>query len=208
MKKRKRVPGGGRKPQGEFSGLTVPFSVRMPATMRDELKSAARKRGKKEGQELLRRLQDSFTQDRDRARDPAMRALCFLFSELAENAHLGVPGWRLDPFLFRAVKIGIGRLLDALEPRGEIKAPSRWKEAFANFAKDRIFDGHMPMKAWMDQISASPEALAGHAVSTVMVAFNSTHLRLSTMRMDYSKSKYGIEAARRDLGIKRQGKKP
>jgi Arc-like DNA binding dprotein len=204
MKKRKRAPGAGRKPQGEFSQLTVPFSVRMPAAMRNELKKAARDRGRKEGQELLRRLQDSFTQDRDRARDPAMRALCFLFSELAENAHLGVRGWRSDPFLFRAVKIGIGRLLDALEPPGEVKASSRWKEAFANFAKDRIFEGHMPVKAWMDQISASPEALAGHAVSAVMVPLNATHLRLTTMRMDYSKSQYGIEAARRDLSIKRE----
>jgi hypothetical protein len=203
MKKRKRAPGAGRKPQGEFSRLTVPFSVRMPATMRGELKNAARKRDRKEGQELLRRLQDSFTQDRDRARDPAMRALCFLFSELAEAAHLGVPGWRSNPFLFQAVKIGIGKLLDALEPPGEVKAPSQWKEAFADFAKDRIFEGRVPVKAWMDQISASPEALASHAVSAVMVAFNSTHLRLSTMRMDYSKSKYGIEAARRDLSIKR-----
>ena len=186
--------------------LTSPLTIRMPADMRKELEKAAKARRRSVSQELMRRLQDSFTRDRDKARDPAMRALSFLFSELAEDVHLGVPRWRSDPFLYRAVKVGIGRLLDALEPPGEVKAPKRWKEAFANFAKDRIFDGRMPVKAWMDQILASPEALAGHAVSTVMVPFNSTHmLRLSTMQVEYSK--YGMASARRDLSVKVTGGK-
>ena len=121
MKKRKHAPGQGRKPKGDFSRLTVPFSVRMPATMRNELKKAARERGRTEGQELLSRLQGSFNREREKSRDPAMRALCFLFSELAVAVHgnMPEPDWRSDPFLFRTIKIGIAKLLNALEPKGQ-----------------------------------------------------------------------------------------
>ena len=56
--KRKRAPGGGRKPKGAFSKLTSPLSLRMPSDMRDELEAAAKASGKSVSQELLRRLQE------------------------------------------------------------------------------------------------------------------------------------------------------
>lgn len=204
---KRRAPGGGRKSKGP----TVPFSMRVPVEMRDELSAAATKRSKQrkmkisDTEEMLIRLRTSFARERDEARDPAMRALGFLFAEAAEQVHLGVP-WRSDPFLYRAVKIAISRLLDALEPKGRVKASKQWKEAFAKFAKERIFDGRVPLKAWIDQFSESPEALAKHAVSTVLVVFNRTPMGLSTMKV-VSYDKFGIEDARRDLQIKTQGEK-
>ena len=88
------------------------MSLRMPEEMRDELQKAAGESGRSITQEVLHRLQQSFVQDRKTNRDPATRALCFLFSELAEYVHHGTPDWRSDPFLFRAFKIAIPKLLD------------------------------------------------------------------------------------------------
>jgi hypothetical protein len=133
--KRKRAKGGGRKPKGPFSELTSPLSIRMPTDLREELENAAQRSGKNVSQELLRRLSDTFSQDRDKARDPEMRALCFLIAETAHQT-VGIPipdqlkskakralDWRNDPFFYRAFKIAVGKLLDALEPTGAIEAP-------------------------------------------------------------------------------------
>ena len=58
--RRRRAPGGGRKPRGDFSRLTSPFAVRMPEGLRAQLKAAAAMNDRSEGQELLSRLQQSF----------------------------------------------------------------------------------------------------------------------------------------------------
>lgn len=132
--KRRRAKGGGRKPAGPFTDLTSPFSVRMPKPLREELDRAARASGKKAGQELLVRLSRTFSEDREKAREPEIRALCFLIAEAARQA-VGVPipdqlkskktlSWRKNPFYFRAFKIAVGQLLDALEPVGTIEAPN------------------------------------------------------------------------------------
>jgi hypothetical protein len=100
--------------------------------MRGELEAAAKANRTNISQELLRRLQTSFNRDREKARDPAMQALCFLIAEVAQQtAGMTTPDmriarileWRTDPFYFRAFKIAVGKLLDALEPKGEIKPP-------------------------------------------------------------------------------------
>src|SRR5262245_4874704 len=100
MAKRKRAPGGGRKPQGEFSDLAVPFSVRMPRRLRDQLEKARGRRSA--GQELLSRLQASFARDDELDRMPTLRALCFLIAEIGEPIHAWGPAsvWRYNPFLF------------------------------------------------------------------------------------------------------------
>jgi hypothetical protein len=121
MEKRKRAPGGGRKPSGDFAGLTVPFSVRMPASMREELKKAAQRRDRSEGQELLARLQGSFNRDRKVNRGPVVHAVCFLIAEAAEAVAPG--NWLLDPFYFEAFRLTVVKLLDALRPQGKIRFP-------------------------------------------------------------------------------------
>jgi len=127
---KRRAPGGGRKPKGEFSGVTSPLSIRMPEQMRRQLEAAAHARGRSVSQEILRRVQETFRSDRDRARDPAMQALCFLIAQLAGGvAGLTDPqgrpafDWRSDRFFFRAFKLAVAKVLDALEPSGEIRSP-------------------------------------------------------------------------------------
>ena len=128
---RKRAKGGGMKPRGDFAGLGPPVSIRMPTDMRAQLESAARRSGKSVTQELLRRLNDSFRRDREKRghRDDASRALCYLLAELIELVNLNTvdnpkpSAWRESPFAFRTIKLAFARLLDALEPKGKIKAP-------------------------------------------------------------------------------------
>ena len=93
--------------------------------MRGELEAAAKANGTNISQELLRRLQNSFNRDREKARDRAMQALCFVIAETAQQT-AGMTSsleWRTNPFYFRAFKIAVGKLLDALEPKGEIEPP-------------------------------------------------------------------------------------
>jgi hypothetical protein len=119
---RKRARGGGRKPKGPIAARAQ-LTVRMPDDLRSELEAAAQRRGRNLTDELLGRLRASFARERDRQRDPPLRAWCFLISELASYIHYETPNWHKNPFWFRAFKLGVAGLLDALEPRGEVRPP-------------------------------------------------------------------------------------
>jgi hypothetical protein len=133
MKKRKRAPGGGRKPKGEFASLAANLTVRMPNEMRTQLDRAAGKSGRSLAQELLWRLRLSFQRDSEKEREPAMRALCFIIAETArqiEGVHLtsgekeaSLYHWRTDPFFYKAFRLAVGMILDALSPPGELVKP-------------------------------------------------------------------------------------
>jgi hypothetical protein len=126
---RKRAPGGGTKPRGEYAGLSTTLSLRMPADLRAQLERSAAKRRRGEGwsltQEILRRLHRSLERERDERRDPPSRALCYLLAEVisAVASNTVGPNWRSHPWSFRAIKQAFGQVLDALEPTGEIRAP-------------------------------------------------------------------------------------
>lgn len=164
---KKRAPGGGRKPKGPFSGLTAPLTIRMPPEMRKELETAAKKRGKNLTQELLWRLRASFDRERDKVRDPALRAFSFLFSELVQvicfnpNSQLN---WRFDPWLFHAIKLAIVKLLDRFEPKGKVNLPEFW-QFFVEM------EGYPITKAERARITRSPEAMAEYAVQRVLSDF-------------------------------------
>jgi hypothetical protein len=102
------------------------MSFRVPVELRDRLEAAAKESTTPEwniSQEAIHRLKRSFDQDAKDRSDPATRALCFLFAELAVGIHGGGMDWRYNPFLFRAFSLGVSKILEALEPEGEIKAP-------------------------------------------------------------------------------------
>ena len=131
-RKRKRAPGGGRKPSGPFRHSAAQLTVRMPDDMRARLEAAAQKKGWSLSQELLWRLRVSFEKDNYADhRDPATRALCFLIAETAQRVRIGIRvEWHRNPFLFRAFKLAVAKVLDALEkmltglePAGEPKSP-------------------------------------------------------------------------------------
>jgi hypothetical protein len=120
-KRKKAPPGAGRKPQGEFSRLDTPFSLRMPAELREQLDNAAKDSGRSVSQEMLDRLNKSFGRDRDKGRDPGTRAICFLLAEVVASIGSCPAGkaWHHDAFQFQAFKIAVAKLLDDIAPKGE-----------------------------------------------------------------------------------------
>jgi hypothetical protein len=62
MEKRKRRPGGGRKP-GEFGKLGAVMSLRLPEDLRDQLKRAGKRNGRSMSAELIFRAKASFERD-------------------------------------------------------------------------------------------------------------------------------------------------
>jgi hypothetical protein len=212
------------KPRGVFSGLMSPFSVRMPEAMRKELELSAKRRSRATrrtwsvGQELLLRLRYSFNREQDESRDPSARALNFLFAELADRVHLGLAAansinWRSDPFVFRAFKLAVGKLLDALEPPGDVKRPP-------DFMLEMLKGDKTQAMEWFIQITRSPEAMAEQAVAYVLMSFNkpvpfhewfgdtdSKSLRVAAEQKKMEQSYYGMIDAKRDLQIKAKGAK-
>jgi len=114
--------GAGRKPKGTAAG--APFSLRLAPDLRNRLERSAKKRRRVLSEEIIGRLWLSLDKEREMQRDPAIRALCYLISEIGNSAHVqGRRGWHLNPFQFTAFKIGVTKLLDALTPPGEVRPP-------------------------------------------------------------------------------------
>jgi hypothetical protein len=140
----------------------------MPDDLRTELEAVAAARGHSLTQDMIGRLRESLARERIDRQDPAMRALCFLFQELAEYIHLRQPEtrrdfkWHRDPFMFRAFKLGIAQLLDALEPPGEMKPPRRVRYYGAS---------DNPFLKQMAEWFKTPESAATHAASVTLETF-------------------------------------
>jgi hypothetical protein len=183
--------------------------------MRVRLEAAARKRGWTITDELVWRLRTSFNRERDEARDPATRAFCFLFSELARRICYREPrpNWHFDPWLFQTFKLAIPKLLDHFRPAGEMRLPTFWQAIVAD-------PGSGPGLSLMrlPPSSSSPEAMADSTVQRVLAEFSdptpwteqqrrnfeSLQDRISDphARQDFKEWKetlYGMEQARRDL---------
>src|SRR5262245_37741976 len=166
-KPRRRASGGGRKPQGEFDQLTSPFSMRMPEHLRKQLEAAADKSGRSASQELLARLNSSFSRDRNEDQDRPIRAICFLITELKNNIAVAKSAveWHRDPFLFRAFKIAVGKLLDELEPSGEMLPPPPTLREHSGESPHPVLQ---KIADAMDKQRQSPQGVAKNAVWVVV----------------------------------------
>jgi plasmid stability protein len=139
----------------------------MPDDLRTELEAAAAGHGHSLTQEMIGRLRESLARERIDRQDPAMRALCFLFQDLAERIHLRQPEFRRDfkwhhnRFYFRTFKLAVAQLLDALEPPGEIKPPGR-----VRFAEDD--PGFYAAFKQMVDAFKTPESAATYVVTLTL----------------------------------------
>ena len=116
---RRRAPGGGRKPIGATPARSL-LTIRMPDHMRDMLEAEARKNGVSLTQELLSRIRASRNTDHN---DRALRALYFLIARVAQRYIFGLGAgkpWHLDPFAFKAFRLAVNKVLERLQPPGEI----------------------------------------------------------------------------------------
>ena len=139
-----------------------------------------------------------------------MRALCFLFSELGVAVHSNIPDWHSNPFLFRAFKIAVAKLLDTLEPSGDTDRPP---DSFVALWKD---------SEMLTQRIESPTSLADQAAGNVLWAYEKPHpsgsvwedamrsfgIEVKDMSIQLQDSLkhsfYGMADAQRDLAVKAQ----
>ncbi len=209
--KRKRAPGGGRKPSGPFAHMTQSVTIRMPTEMRAELEDAAQKRHRSLSQEILVRLNNSLARERKDAH-PAFRALGYLMSQMTMHmlARLGTvvdlmslprPALK-DPFLFKAIRSGFIRLLDAIEPEGEVESPVAgltprdWYEegTHALFATPEDA-GAYAADATLYLLRSPPSPTTAEHLRK---AGNETYARVADLIED---NQYAMAHVRRDLGI-------
>jgi hypothetical protein len=121
--RRKRAPGPGRKPKGEFKGKLATFSTRITPDLRKKLDRAALESGRSVSQEAERRLTSSFY-DGGSSDDPAAEALCFTIGLLARSARFNRQmTWQTHPFLHQAFKLALSKWLDRLAPTKDPSLP-------------------------------------------------------------------------------------
>jgi len=121
---RKRAPGGGRKPQGEFSSKTAQLATRVTLETRRGLDAAAKKSGRSLSQEVERRLRDSLKSSAKADRDRPTAALAYLVTRLAEllNAISKHP-WNSNRWCIETLKFAVTALLDQV-PADESDRPA------------------------------------------------------------------------------------
>lgn len=166
--KRKRAPGGGRKAR---SGPTSPLTFRIPAELRKRLETEAAAKDATVSERLLWHLKRSLDREIELNRDEATRAFCFLIFELSDRLRWGAGPppvyWERNPFVFKAFKLAVEKLLSSFEPKGEIKRPpveEYLKEAFSQY------QGIQP--PWLDAVTKeweSPERAADSAVRNTVL---------------------------------------
>ena len=103
-----------------------------------------------------------------------MQALCFLIAETAQQT-AGLNSskdraleWRTSPFYFRAFKIAVGKLLDALEPKGKIEPPVEMQFILSEDAEALEYDF---LKSFRD-----PEARGAYAARSIWASLRNVPL--------------------------------
>jgi len=213
---KKRKPGAGRKPAGPFKNNTAQLTIRMPDDLRRRLERSAKKKRWSLSQELLYRLRVSYgSRHEEQFQPPATRAICFLVGHitgmltLPEVQDRNLALWHRDPFQFRAFRLAVSKLLEALEPRGDIQSPY-------GPLLERLPD----LPFWSTQMTAfvrTPEILADWVVTSILgqmlnprseieASIRETSVGLSNADLKryaehLSDSLYDIARAKRDLEI-------
>jgi hypothetical protein len=201
----------------------------MPNDVRAELEAAARRRNRNLTDELIGRLRVSFAKEHEQKRDPATRALLFLISQVAEQVHMNSPiEWHQNPFMFRAFKLAVARLLDALEPSGKIQSP--WKDvgkAYFEVARGEREKPAPLLAHWFADAHQTPEKTAvgvADAILRLLVGGSPTlneqllHLRdlaakhpqneiYRSLSDNLERDLYGMSDARRALQLKPKSQK-
>lgn len=185
--KRKRAPGGGRKPD---PNKKIMFSTRLePATMA-ALKSTAKTRNGGSVSRLAERLiEKGLRAIEDEERDPALQSLLFVIAQLtaditgerltpdSEFRSLVQNEWRNDLFEFRAFKVAVKKLLDALEePPAEPDVVEKEKEQIYREGAEKY--GPEFSKMYME-MRKSPEAYGSYIFGKFWARFLESDLPLT-----------------------------
>ena len=218
MAKKRRRPGGGRKPKGSIRDKREAFSTRITAETRAALEREAAKTGQSISQVAEWALRTGLMEkQRSRTVQP-LRAISFLIERLAlascRAAYINAPGkrlqrietWRSDPFAFSAFKIAVGMLLDFLEPQGPALSPLRANNPRGIAVHPRLSDREWQL---VGRFYEAPEAYGAYIYSHLVEELQNespTFVRQIAMGSPTSGDMatdeyYGLRSARRDLGL-------
>jgi hypothetical protein len=124
---RKRAPGGGRKPQGEFRGKSRTLTTRITAETRLGLEREAERSGRSLSQEIEHRLRDSINMPKHIEQawgKPHVYALARLISYVVTGIEVSTRrSWRKDAFTGRAVRAATDIIFARLVPDGPVEVP-------------------------------------------------------------------------------------
>jgi hypothetical protein len=129
---RKRAPGAGRKPRGDFSKKTAAITTRVTAATKGALERAAQKSGRSLSQEIEHRLDVSIRRDREFARQGHIRALAEAIALVAERVERATEkDWRNDPFTSEALRHAVEFFLFHFAAQGTPEVPASVKATAA-----------------------------------------------------------------------------
>jgi hypothetical protein len=158
-------------------------------------------RGWNLSQELLLRLRWSLIKEQEHERDAAIRALCFLISEVAGYLNPGrSPNWYRDPFLFGAFRIAVAKVLGALQPPGEAQSPLVKIGTLSDTFKTPESAGDMAASVTLSQLF-HPYSEA-QQLAHIGILENSPLNEFKEQVLDHiRRGHYSISSARKDLGL-------
>jgi hypothetical protein len=112
---RKRAPGAGRKPRGEFAGKSATITTRIRPETRSSLEQAARASRRSLSQEIERRLRESLSSSERR---PAHHRVLGELAQLAAENIEQITGtsWIADSFTAEATRHAIDEVLAHFAP--------------------------------------------------------------------------------------------
>jgi len=121
---KKRAPGAGRKPRGEFKGKSATLTTRITPKTRTAMERAAQKSGRSLSQEVERRLNDSVRNERNRRSD--VRALAEAIAIVAEKVEIATgKHWLQDASTGEELRRGIDVLVRHFAPHGARVIPPK-----------------------------------------------------------------------------------
>jgi hypothetical protein len=126
--RKKRAPGGGRKPRGDIHGKSATLSTRITHETRLALETEANLSGQSISQIAERMIVLGLDVRHERSQDNPVQALCYVIGQLSQLI-CNQPGMDLtDPFFWRACALAIQNFMDNAAPEGEARPPADLQE--------------------------------------------------------------------------------
>jgi hypothetical protein len=122
-----RAAGPGRKPQGEFSGMSKPLTIRLEAATRRQIEDDAKRNGRSVSQEITARLREALDRRSFLEREfgkPHNYALAAMTANLAKVVESTTDKrWLDDKFTAEAIGHAVGIFLQFCAPKGSRVVP-------------------------------------------------------------------------------------
>ena len=201
--KKKRAPGGGRKPSGDIHGKSSTLSTRITAETRRALETERKATGLSISQIAERLMMVGLREKRARERNDPVRALCYIVAELSGlicnmKSEDGKPAfdWRTDPFMFRAYQLAIQGFMDTIAPPGDVVSPAVAQPVLATSTFWGPHDSPEKRAEWaVTVLTALYQTSRGDAKASDVLGFNVPADMETAMERDL----YGMAQARAAL---------